>query len=180
MADQEPPLTPLERLRRVFITGHSCVRNFAYYRAARSADTAALPLEHRDVKARITNNFLDIGVLEWCKLFVANERHAWDRLIPQADRDKFTADLPTHLGINQAGWTAYIDEFRTYRDKFLAHLDSNRTMHPPKLDLAIEAVLFYASHLQQTHAESKDIHPADMDLRRSFETAQKAGAEYFR
>jgi hypothetical protein len=180
MTDQEAPLTPLERLRRTFITAQSCLKNFAYYRAARRPDLSTLPVGVQDIKNRITNNFLDIGVLDWCKLFVWDERHAWNRIVPHPQRERFLPDLLVHLGIDGPAWEAHIAQCRTYRDKFLAHLDSERTMHIPALDHAVEATVFLGRYLRTHHSEARSIPAHEMELRAIFVGAQTIGEAYFR
>jgi hypothetical protein len=179
MSDQEGPLTPLDRLRRTFITAHSALKNLAYYRAARQSTKRGNSIHQGDVDIRIVNNFLDIGVLDWCKLFVRDERHAWNRIIPHDKRDQFLTELLAQLRIDWAVWDAYIEKCRTYRDKFLAHLDSKRTMYPPELDLAIEATVFLGRFLQAHHPEANNIPAHEMDLRVSLDDAALAGKAYF-
>ena len=76
MTDQEEPLTSLDRLHRTFIAAHSALKNFSYYRATRQSTTRGNSVQRQDVHIRIVNNFLDIGVLDWCKLFVRDEHDA--------------------------------------------------------------------------------------------------------
>ncbi len=38
------------------------------------------------------------------------------------------------------GGESYLKDMREYRDKFLAHLDADSTMHIPKMDLAERAI----------------------------------------
>jgi hypothetical protein len=179
MTDQEEPLTPLDRVRRTFITAHSAVKNFAYYRAARESTSRANSVQQEDVHIRIVNNFLDIGVLDWCKLFVRDERHAWNRIVPHDKRDQFFTDLLAHLCIDGAAWDEYIEKCRAYRDRFLAHLDSKRTMYPPELELAIEATVFLGRFLRAHHPEASNIPPHEIDVRVGFDDAVLAGKAYF-
>ena len=79
----------------------------------------------------------------------------------------------------RAAWDAYIEKCRTYRDKFLAHLDSKRTMYPPELDLAVEATVFLGRFLQAHHPEANNIPVHEMDLRVSFDDAALTGKAYF-
>ncbi len=51
------------------------------------------------------------------------------------------------LNMTEAEFEAYRETHRVYRDKFLAHLDSERRMNPPHLEIARKSVFFYHSHL---------------------------------
>ena len=46
-----------------------------------------------------------------------------------ADPASFKAQLMNHLGIEAAAFEGEIKVMREYRDKFLAHLDSEQTMN---------------------------------------------------
>jgi hypothetical protein len=39
------------------------------------------------------------------------------------------------------------ESFKTYRDKFIAHLDSEETMHIPELDIAIALAKYYYTYV---------------------------------
>ena len=70
-------------------------------------------------------------------------------------------------------FTDLIKVARTYREKFLAHLDQDNTMYPPKMNAMWEAVRFYHDHVLQNEMaqEGRDRalrearaggHPADI------------------
>jgi hypothetical protein len=123
-----------------------CVRNFGYYRAGRRDQTLVFPSQFWGT---VNANFLDIGVLEWCKLFTdPKDPHCWRNIV--RDRAAFETGLCARLEITPAAFDAYCEKMKTYRDKFVAHLDSDLTMHPPRLDLAKEAVFFYHAHIQSS------------------------------
>jgi len=44
--------------------------------------------------------------------------------------------LISDFGATHKDWDLYLIKMRTYRDKFLAHLDREKRMHPPPMDLA--------------------------------------------
>jgi hypothetical protein len=52
-------------------------------------------------------------------------------------------------------WKAYLEQMRRYRNKFVAHLDNDRTMHLPHLGCAKLAVQFYHFHIVNNEV-SKD------------------------
>jgi hypothetical protein len=57
-----------------------------------------------------------------------------------------------HLGVSASEWDAYLEQMRNYRNKFVAHLDDDRTMQIPHLDRAKLAVEFYHSHIVNNEA----------------------------
>ena len=46
---------------------------------------------------------------------------------------------------------------RAYRDQFVAHLDSDLTMHIPKLDIAKASVEYYHSHIVTHELDRGDL-----------------------
>ena len=77
-------MTRRDRLRRAVIVCTSFVRNLAYYRACHGQHGSPLLAEaHPQVSfwRQANANFLDVSVLEWCKLFGEPKgEHGW-RLI---------------------------------------------------------------------------------------------------
>ena len=120
------------RIRRTAILCCHCLRNIAFYRAGWK--------HHRIVAARqfwinANANFLDIAVLEWCKLFAERGgKHHWARSIP--DREEFATGLYAIVGMAPAAFLNYALGVKRYRDKFVAHLDEDSTMWPPRLRVA--------------------------------------------
>jgi hypothetical protein len=66
------------------------------------------------------------------------------------DADSFKKRLLCHIGFDEAALQKDIEIMVLYRDKFIAHLDSELTMNIPCLDLAKKAVWFYY-HYVLTH-----------------------------
>lgn len=141
----EPPLSREERLRRVCLVAYTFARNMACYRSARNGGPDyAGPVSQFWVTA--DGNFIDMAVLEWCKLFGDTRAHHAARKVV-SDPDKFETDLLAHIGLAAVEFAELVDVVRTYRDKFVAHLDSERTMTPPKLDVMWAAIQFYYKHV---------------------------------
>ncbi len=136
-------MTRRKRLRRVLILCCHCLRNLAFYTAGWHRGS----LVFRDDFWRTVNgNFLDICVLEWCKLFGdARGKHFWRKVI--SDGASFYSRLLHELGITEDELNAYIDEVREYRDKFVAHLDSEEIMRPPVLEVAKSCVSYLYDYL---------------------------------
>lgn len=155
-----PSMPRKDRLRRVVILCCHFGRNLAYYRVGQSEHYRHLFDPAKTASAnfwRMANSdFLDMCVLEWCKL-LADEKgqHHWRKIV--TDRTVFKANLLNHLQLNEAALQQYIDTMRTYRDKFVAHLDSDLTMSVPKLDVAKRAVWFYHAHIVRQEATPEDL-----------------------
>lgn len=136
------------RLRKTAILCLHCTRNLAYYlnRQQRLLE----PVENQFWRT-VDGNFLDICVLEWCKLFADNNgKHHWKKVI--IDNNRFYEKLLAEMNCCKNEFTEYINEMKTYRDKFLAHLDNENTMNIPNLDKAKTSVIFLYNHLL-THEE---------------------------
>jgi hypothetical protein len=129
------------------------MRNLAYFRVGRPGEPRA---RHRDFWVTVNGNFIDQCVLEWCKLFGdKNGQHSWARVV--SDPVEFEADLLKHLSLSPAEFEAYRIEMREYRDKFIAHLDLERVMNIPNLDVARASVEFYHGHIAGQEVQAGDL-----------------------
>jgi hypothetical protein len=103
--------------------------------------------------ATLNNNFLDIAVLEWCKLFGDDHGvHNWRNAV--VNTDDFEADLLAKLSFSSEEWDTHIREQRIYRDKFVAHLDELPVMNIPDLTPALTSVSALHSTLRQEDCTS--------------------------
>lgn len=126
------------RLRRCLLLCCHFARNLAYYHARRTVNSPP----KNDFWISADGNFIDIAVLEWCKILGDDKaKQGWRKIV--ADPARFHAELLVHLGINREDWDAFVNHIKHYRDKFLAHLDSDLIMNIPKLDQALRAAEFY-------------------------------------
>ena len=144
-------MTSRQRLRRMaFLCSHA-LANFASYRAG--FEGKAL-LRDEAFWRRLNGNFLDIGVLEWCKLFVENRgAYSWKNAL--ADPATFQAALFGHLELSEARWVAYCKGIRHYRDKYVAHLDEVLNGKYPQLDMALKSTKFLYAYLLE-HEDQVD------------------------
>lgn len=159
-------MTRRERLRRVVILCRNFAINLAYYRVGLKPEhSALLDFARRGNFWRVVNgNCLDIAVLEWCKLFAdPDAKHHWRRIV--SDPGRFNNELLSYLGIDEAAFQKEIESMRRYRDKFLAHLDSDEVMNIPVLDIPKKSVWFYHAYLVQHEAQAGDLDglPANLD-----------------
>jgi hypothetical protein len=147
------PLTRKERLRRVVLLCCHFTRNLAYYRVGNPGEPRS---QNRDFWVTVNGNFLDQCVLEWCKLLGdKSAEHHWRKIV--TDADAFQQELLKHLEIDAATFETYRNEMHLYRDKFIAHLDSLRTMSPPKLDMARASVAFYHAYVASREVTAGDL-----------------------
>lgn len=178
------PMPREDRLRRVAILCTTFARNLAYYRMARHEDHWDLLDPGKTSTANfwraINGNFIDICVLEWCKLFADKaDKHHWTQIVTRPD--DFHAALLAHLAVDGAEFQEQIASIRRYRDKFLAHLDSDYVMNIPALDIPKKAVWFYYDHLLKNEAAAGVMAGFPKDIERAYqETEQEAAAIYRR
>jgi hypothetical protein len=145
-------LTPRERLRRVALLCCEFMRNHAYYRTG-------FPGEPRgEFWVTVNGNFLDQCVLVWGKLIGDRKaQHHWANIV--SDPDSFKREMLRHLKFDAGALKNYRDSVHQYRDRFVAHLDAERVMRPPKLDPAKLSVEFYYSYLANNEVKPSDLYP---------------------
>lgn len=171
-----------ERLRRVIILCDLFTRNLAYYREASCEEWRHLfgRLEgDSDFWRMAANNCIDMCILEWCKLFGSRrEEHHWSRIA--SDPAAFEIGLQRHLRLDKTAFHAEVGRMRTYRDKFVAHLDSDRDMFIPVLNVAKEAVWFYHSHVVNHEAKPGDLAAWMLELDPAYECYKLEAREVYR
>jgi hypothetical protein len=119
------------------------VRNVACYRA--------LSKYRNEFKQNywilIINNFLDMSILEWCKIFGSKrEPTHWKSIV--VDHDTFRLALLKALNIDNSEWNDYWKNVKSYRDNCIAHHgNSSDINHFPNLDNIIKSSSFYYSFL---------------------------------
>jgi hypothetical protein len=138
-------------------------RNLAYYRAGHNR----VAKSGSQFWATVDGNFLDTAVLEWCKLLGDNRgKHYWGNVV--SDKGEFKRELLRHLDIKEDEFAEYVDQVRTYRDKFLAHLDDRETMDIPFMNRAKASVEFYHDHIMESEPEEFDLRGLPTDLKKYY------------
>jgi hypothetical protein len=168
-----------ERLRRVLMLCGSFVRNLAYYRAGWSEEHRhLLGMNNGDFWRVVNGNFIDTCVLEWCKLFgeKKGEFH-WKKIV--SNPVSFKAGLLLQAGLDEYAFNKEINTFRQYRDKWVAHLDTERTGFIPALEVAKKAVWFYYARVKQ-EAESRELVEFTRELDRAYEQCEREAKEVYR
>lgn len=131
-------ITRRQRLRRTGILCLHALRNFAFFQ---SAQNARLRWAGQQYWVTASNNFLDIGLLEWCKFYGDRRaKHDWRKTV--TDQNRFLTEMLNHIRLTEDFFDKYIEEVRTYRDRFIAHLDEDDRMNIPNLAPAIKSTQF--------------------------------------
>lgn len=166
-------MTKGERLRRVVLLCSHFTRNLAYYR---SWHARLIPGEHGEILATIDGNFIDMAVLEWCKLFGDQKgKHYWSKVV---GCQNFESDMLDHLNISADQFQSYITEMRRYRDQFLAHLDDEKIMQIPSMETANMTVRFLHQHLVTVEASPDDLAGLPDDLTVYYEGCVKNASSF--
>jgi len=135
-------MTRRTHIRRVGILCCHCLRNLAFYSAG----------EHNE---RISGqfwinafgNFLDIAVLEWCKLFGDKRgKHYWGEVV--TDKSAFLEGLLEVVTLTKDCFDVYIDAMRIYRDKHVAHLDLVDPKSYPNICVALRSTVYLYDYLR--------------------------------
>jgi hypothetical protein len=152
-------VTRRDRLRRVVLLCVHFTRNLAYHRAGFGRIREASP----EFCITIFGNFIDMAVMEWCKLFGDRKgKHSWVKVL--TDPSRFEAELLSHLGINCSELEGYVDEIRKYRDQWVAHLDDLHRTDIPSLERARVAINFYHHYIVLHEATAPDLEGLPNDL----------------
>jgi hypothetical protein len=141
-------MTRDKRLRRVAILCCHCLRNIAIYRAGWRGKALRVRIQFW---INANSNCIDIAVLEWCKLFTERDgKHHCKAVI--SDRDKFRVGLEKEMGISWDQFRLYAIDVLEYRDTFVAHLDDEDTMYPPRLRLMRKSAAYLYRYLLSNEA----------------------------
>jgi hypothetical protein len=156
----KPPKNPVERRRRMAILCCNFMRNLALHRAGAEIEVKDNLLNPQHPQGEFWlqshGNFVDACVLEWCKLFADYDgEHHWSRVVEGNDRESFKRDLFKALG-EGAEFNQTIQQVKGYRDKFVAHLDEERMMIIPALEVAKQATVFLYGRLGQIITSPKE------------------------
>ena len=152
MFSRYPTMDRTKRLRRVGILCCHFARNYAYYKAGWEKDQFK---RKEQFWISLNNNFLDICVLEWYKLFGNHkDKHHWKKVMNH-DKD-FKQRMFEKLKIKQTDLDKVHGIIMAYRDKFVAHLDSEETMNIPMLEEALNMVFFYYSEVKKICGSTSD------------------------
>src|SRR5271167_5232087 len=97
----------INRPRRGALLCAHFVRNLAYFRAGWNGRQIKFPAA--EIWATINSNFLDIAVLEWCKLFAdQSAKHGLRKVL--ADPSPFLPQLMADCRVSDVEWAVYVQK----------------------------------------------------------------------
>ena len=79
------------------------------------------------------------------------------------------------MGISEDELNSYVTVMRTYRDKFVAHLDKEKIFTPPKLDIAKRSVIFLYDYLRNREDQEGCLIDGPRDISKFYEDALEEG-----
>jgi hypothetical protein len=112
----------------------------------------------------IYGTMLDMAIIDWCKLFGANEdSQHWKNVVPESEHDDFRRDLHKAVGMSRDKFHRYWEELKLYRDTRATHYDPFGSMPKyPQFDVALKAAYFYYAILNRMHERGEAHHyPVD-------------------
>jgi len=141
------------------------LRNLAFYQSWFDADQ---PFKDKQFWVNANGNFLDIAVLEWCKLFADTKgKHHHSKALE--DPAQFKLDLLVKLGLTDAQFEEYSESFKVYRDKFLAHLDEENIMNIPHMKISRRSAKFLYQRLLEQEAGTATFADAPASAKKVYE-----------
>lgn len=151
------------------------VRNVAYYK---EGWFAGMPSFNSNIERTINGNFMDMAVLEWCKLF-GDPRHEpqhWQRVILcREQRQQFKHELVQVVGHSKRDWNALRTICLEFRNDFVAHLGSEPIMRTPPVDPVWKSTAYYYDFIRRNEMPTAE--PADINS--YYNECAKAGREYY-
>lgn len=164
-------MTTDTKKRRTALLCKSFVQNLAYCRARReSANNTGI-----EFLIIAHNNFLEMCVLEWCKIFADRKaKHFWKKVVDKPE--EFYSDLLKALKINEPDFDDYNQKMRAYRDQFVAHLDDMNSGYIPDMEIALKSVAHLYSEILATSQNTADF----PDIFFAYETYLKNGIKFYK
>lgn len=129
----------------------ACIKNISFHKAIYNLGNDWRNQNTEDFWQVCSNNFLDMAVLEWCKLFADNSRagpdsgHAWNFVLD--NKEEFKKLLCMKLDIKSKEFEEYKEIVKKYRDKNVAHQDYYNDILIPDLEIMKNSVAFFSSYL---------------------------------
>jgi hypothetical protein len=130
------------RIRRTFQLANHCISNIAAYKAnwRKNAMNESELVVERDFWKRANGNFLDIAVLEWCKVFSEkNGEHHWSRIFKH--KQEWMREFCQYMNMSQKEFHAELQRVVKYRNKYVAHLQPI-PMKYPSMDFLLKSVSY--------------------------------------
>jgi len=160
-----------DKIRRAINLCTLFTLNMAYYRA--SFRNSKYIGGNNNFSITISGNFIDISIVEWCKLFGSyDEDHHWMNLVGD-NAEQFRNAMLVQVGMTESEFRQYHQSMKNYRDVFVTHWDDDGMGNIPPLDKAFECVVFLHEYIF-THFKSSDaLYDKVKDLRSYYEEGFK-------
>jgi len=165
-------MTDARLARRQAVLSCAIIRNIAFYYAGWITGNRQVRLkDDTDLGRTINSNFIDVAVLEWSKLFVDwDARHHWRRFVQGTEaRTAFRTGLLATIGLDRPAWEQYHADVKSYRDRFIAHLDDDDVMIPPRRRVALDSTVFFYEYLVSNAPVGAIVGRLPRDLRGYYE-----------
>lgn len=95
---------------------------------------------------QIFNNFFDVAILEWCKVFgTDSEPTHWKTIVN--DHASFRKGLLNCIGLDESRWSKFWQEVKDYRNNNIAHFKKTPGLQYPSLDVIINSTFYYYNWL---------------------------------
>lgn len=165
-------INPSKRARRAAMLCCHFARNFAYYSVFRSSTV----LREEGFWLTVHGNFVDVCVLEWCKLFGnRNGKYHWQNVT--LNSQEFRRQLLNMHGIDDAELKRLWNEVKSYRDNFVAHLEEDEATAIPNLNVPYLLTAFYFRALQSDFPDLQSISALPQYLDRYYNDCLKQAQE---
>jgi len=152
------PLSRRARLRRTGLLCLHTLRNLAYHRAIAESRQ---PWREQQFWIAAHNNYIDVAILEWCKLFTDRAgMHHWRKSVTRPK--EFTAELYAALRSDVASFQTYALSVKVYRGTFVAHLDEENDINIPRMSIAKLSTQSLYEWLQHHEDDCNAFHDAPL------------------
>lgn len=131
-----------DRTLRTMQLAIGCISNIACYRVNwQKIEGKDKPIIERDFWIRMNGNFLDMAVLEWCKLFAdLNGKHHWSCTF--ANKKEWKLKLFAQMKMSSGQFKNELKLVSDYRNKVVAHLDDPIAMNYPYTEFMLQSTSF--------------------------------------
>jgi len=151
-SDADEDLIQRERTWRTMQIAISCINNIAAYKANwQKIDGVDKLIVDRHFWVLMNGNFLNVAVLDWCKLFAeSNGKHHWSCSF----KNEWKEQLFARMAMSQSKFKKELGLVNEYRSKFVAHLDDPIAMNYPNTNFMLDSVSYLHDCLK-TNFETK-------------------------
>ena len=130
------------KARRVFLLTNHCIANIAAYRVnwQQNENSKEIVID-LDFWVRANGNFLDIAVLEWCKLFAERDgKHHWSKVFK--NRQEWSQLFLAHMNLSSKQFHKELSKIKKYRDRYVAHLDDPIPTNYPLTEIMLTSASY--------------------------------------